>query len=501
MKRNRMKNRMAMLGRLMALCMLMGAAFMPYAPLSAQTSNPIVFSAVARDGDGFVRHNTTLNLDVRLVDRQSQAVVYNERHSLTTDAMGQVQIPLGEGTSKSGDFRTVDFSQGLDLVVYDGSELLTRSPLTQVPSAAYAEKADAAVTATNALSAETARVAETAQIAQSAETARVAETATSAQTAMSAKTAETAQVAQRAHVAEAVTGISFNDEGEPAANTIWSSAKVSRMIGGQTTQSGQTGLAKETAERKAEDASLKSGIDEMSTGLAKETAERKAEDGKLLDSIVKERNTRAAADALLKSDIDDLSTDLDSETTERKAEDERLSAGIDELESALADTAKVLWDTISELSAAIKSANADLSGRLDSMNHCMVNNAENGIYSAAIPLYSAEKPLEVGLFTEPLLKVLRQSNSSYLFTDLSQASALKKSYRCRVMTYNESGDAANPTEVYIPASTSDLSIYVDNVKIDENVTYYTYDALVFNVEYYYLGDGITPKMYVTLIRE
>ena len=490
-----MKNSMTMFGRLMAWSILTGQIFMPCAELSAQTTvptggNPIVFSAVARDANGFVRHSTALELDVRLVDRQSQMVLYSEKHNLSTDAMGQVQIPLGQGVRKSGDFRAVDFSQELDLVVYDGDEFLTRAPLSQVPSAAYAEKAEAAVTATNALSAETAKNAQHAATAENALVAQHAEMARTAENADHAQSAKSAEIAQTARVAESVAGVSFNDEGEASSGTIWSSEKVSRMIGSQTSQVGQTGLAKETAERKAEDALLKSGLDGLNTELATETAERKASDDELqagLDelgnALDKETADRTAADALLKSDLEDLSTNLDK------------------LEANLADTAKVLWDTISGLQAVIKTAKADLSGRLDSINHCMVNNAEKGIYTAAIPLFNAEKPLEVGLFTEPLLKVLRQSSNGALFTAIDQTRELKKSYRCRVMTYNENGNINTPTEVYIPASTDKLNIYVDNVRVEEDVTYYTYDALVFDVEYYYLGNGITPKMYVTLIRE
>ena len=69
------------------------------------------------------------------------------------------------------------------------------------------------------------------------------------------------------------------------------------------------------------------------------------------------------------------------------------------------------------------------------------------------------------------------------------------------MTHNTSGNAATPKEVYIPASTAELDVYVDNYRIDLPVTYYTYDALVFDVEFYYIGEDVTPKLYVTLIRE
>ena len=45
-------------------------------------NSPIVFSAVARDADGFVRTNETLYLDCRLVDRDTRNTFYIETHTL-----------------------------------------------------------------------------------------------------------------------------------------------------------------------------------------------------------------------------------------------------------------------------------------------------------------------------------------------------------------------------------------------------------------------------------
>lgn len=391
--------------------------------------NPIVFSAVARDRDGFVRHNEPLELDCRLLERNTQNAVYSETHRLTSDAMGQVQIPIGDGTATAGDFAEIDFSQPLDLAVYDGVTLLTRTPLTQVPAAAFAQQAETARTATNALNAQTAISAETAH------------------NALTAKTAINAQTALRAQSAQTLEGIAFNDEAEPDQATIWSSAKVARLIGGQTGLSGQTALAKERAERMAEDL-------------------------RLLDSITA-HNRR----------LNDLNDSTHA------------------LELRFNDSIVIVWDSIDALREALRQQLEELASELEDINYCLVNDAEHGIYTAAIPLYDQADPESVGLFTNPILKVLRQSGNGDLFADLNMVSFLKKSYRTRVMTHNTSGNAATPKEVYIPASTAELDVYVDNYRIDLPVTYYTYDALVFDVEFYYIGEDVTPKLYVTLIRE
>lgn len=406
-------------------------------------NNPIVFSAVARDRDGFVRHNETLDLDCRLFERNTQNAVYSETHRLTSDAMGQVQIPLGDGAATAGDFSEVDFSQPLDLAVYEGAALLTRAPLTQVPSAAFAQQAEAARTATNALSAQTAIEAETADIAKTAETARSAEVAETAKTADQAKNAQNAinaQTALRAQSAQAIEGITFNDEAAPDQATIWSSAKVASLIGGQGGQGGQTALAKERAERIAEDL-------------------------RIWDSIAALRDSTHA------------------------------------LELRFNDSLVIVWDSIDALREALRQQLEELETELGDINYCLVNDAEKGIYTAAIPLYDNAEPETVGLFTNPILKVLRQNGNCDLVADLNLVSFLNKSYRTRVMTYNMSGTAATPKEVYIPASTAGLEVYVDNYRIDTPVTYYTYDTLVFDVEFYYLGKDVTPKLYVTLIRE
>ena len=510
------KTRIFQLGALLIGTAICFGTMRPAVAVAADT-NPIVFSAVARDHDGFVKNDATLQLDCRLVDRETRNTVYSETHTLSADAMGQLQIPLGDGTPTFGNFQQVDFSQPLDLVVYDGDQLLTDAPLTQVPAAAFAQTADHAETANNALSAQT------------------------------------------------LNGIAFDDEAEPDQGTIWSSAKVSQMIGNQQqgVQSGQTAIAKERAERMAEDQRI---WDSLNVRANDQTAltERVEEHFNTLEERVHEQETdlntlkervdgheaeintvKEHVDGMddhmhemdddlstLKERVDghdseintvkehvdgmdnhmhemddDLSTlkervdghDAAIEALEDRTED--IDHHLHDLEASVNDSLEVVWDSIDALKDEIRQQKEDIEHQIGDLNFCLVNDAEKGLYHNAIPLYDFERPDSIGLFANPILKVLRQDANCDLFSALDRASLLKRSYRARVMTYNTGGNPTSPKEVYIPASTAGLDIYVDNYRMDVPVVYYTYDALVFDVEFYYLGDGTTPKLYVTLIRE
>lgn len=475
------KTRIFQLGALLLGTTICFGTMRPAVAVAADT-NPIVFSAVARDHDGFVKNDATLQLDCRLVDRETRNTIYSETHTLSADAMGQLQIPLGDGTPTFGNFQQVDFSQPLDLVVYDGDQLLTDAPLTQVPAAAFAQTADHAETANNALSAQT------------------------------------------------LNGIAFDDEAEPDQGTIWSSAKVSQMIGNQQqgVQSGQTAIAKERAERMAEDQRI---WDSLNVRANDQTAltERVEEHFNTLEERVHEQETdlntlkervdgHEAEINTVKGHVDDMDNhmhEMDDDLSTLKERVDGHDAAIEaledrtedidhhlhDLEASVNDSLEVVWDSIDALKDEIRQQKEDIEHQIGDLNFCLVNDAEKGLYHNAIPLYDFERPDSIGLFANPILKVLRQDANCDLFSALDRASLLKRSYRARVMTYNTGGNPTSPKEVYIPASTAGLDIYVDNYRMDVPVVYYTYDALVFDVEFYYLGDGTTPKLYVTLIRE
>lgn len=225
------------------LLLLSGSAVMAASGKTSipNAAPPVKYQAVLRDDRGYVRADETLNLTLDL--RQNGTTVYKETHSVTTDALGQVQLYLGEGTPLAGRYHdAMDWSRDTELKVSEGNNELATVPVTAVPQAIYAHRAEQAQSSTTAISAENATYAAT------------AETATTAQ-----------QLEDKL----------FNDERDPAANIYYSSEKITRMIQGQT---GQTALAKEIAERKAEDLRI---LD----SLLMETVRRMAEDQRIWDSL------------------------------------------------------------------------------------------------------------------------------------------------------------------------------------------------------------------------
>lgn len=403
-----------------------------------KTAPPVKYQAVLRDDRGYVRADETVTLTLDLL--QEGTSVYKESHTVTTDALGQVQVYLGGGTVLAGRYQDIDWSLSHNLKVSDGKTVLADMPVTAVPNALYATQAGTAATALAAVSAETALSA------------------------------------------QSLNGKVFDDEQEPDNHIYYSAAKVSRMIqssqGGQT-QPGQTALAKEIAERKAEDLRI---LD----SLLMETLRRMQEDQRiwdslanlknksdlamtgLLDSLVAERRKRIEGDAALQAGIDNLTAALEQEGLDRASEDLRI------------------WDSLGKVAAS-------------EQNVCEANDHRRGIYTAPIPLYDAAAPTENGLFIMPEMKILKQSASCDLFAGLDAADMLERSYKTRVMTYNATGNSTSPTSVFIPSGNGLVDVYVDNFLINTPVEYFTYDVLVFDVEYYYTpGKG---KLYVTLVRE
>ena len=100
----------------------------------------------------------------------------------------------------------------------------------------------------------------------------------------------------------------------------------------------------------------------------------------------------------------------------------------------------------------------------------------------------------------PEMKILKQSSSCDLFSNLTAVNRLQQSYKTRVMVYNATGNSSTPTSVMIPSGNDLVDVYVDNFQITSPEEYLTYDILVFDVEYYYIGAD-RGKMYVTLVRE
>lgn len=287
-----------------------------------------------------------------------------------------------------------------------------------------------------------------------------------------------------ATTAAGIQGLSFDDNSEPSSTNYYSSDKVQRLIQGQGGQTSQTALAKEIAERKSEDLrildSIKMEADRriladlaLLDSIAKVAAANKEDYGYLLDSIAKERASRILEDNRLWDSVRTLTTRIVQVDLERKAEDNRI------------------WDSITSIRQDLNDAE---------QNVCIASDPSRGIYTSAIPLYDVDNPDTIGLFTMPELKVLKQSGSCQLFSSLNLAGNLDRAYKTRIMTYNMTGSLMTPQTITIPAGESGIDVYVDNYLIDAPVEYKTYDILVFDVEYYHIGDG-EGKLYVTLVRE
>ena len=419
------------------------------------TMPPVKYQAVLRDERGYVRADETLTLTLEL--RQEGAAIYTERHTVTTDALGQIQVYLGDGTPVSGRYEGIDWSIASELKVSDGSTELAVIPVTAVPTALYAYKAHTAEEAATALSA---KEAETAAQATAAETAKQALTA------------------------QELEGKVFDDNLAPAGHIYYSANKMLRMFHEEiehfhpdSGSTDQTAILKEAIKRKEEDLRLWDS-------LMAETQRRLTEDRRLWDSLADLRQTETA----------DLRAVLDSLTAERKKRleaDVLLGKDIEALEALLSQESDTriqedrrLWDSISKV--------AQVAGK--EQNVCEANDQLRGIHTSPIPV---EK-----LFSMPEMKILKQSKSCDLFTGLTAVTQLKKSYKTRVMVSNATGNSTNPTSVRIPAGNSLVDVYVDNFRISSPAEYLTRDVLVFEVEYYVpTAAGKKGKIYVTLVRE
>lgn len=456
---------------------------------------PVKYQAVLRDERGYVRADETLPLTLELV--QEGAVIYKERHSVTTDALGQIHVYLGNGTPMNGRYDTIDWSRTATLRVLDGNTELAVIPVTAVPTALYAYKAH---------------------------TAEEAATALAAKEAERAAQATAAETAQQAFSAQELEGKVFDDSQAPANHIYYSSTKMLRMFHEEIEHfhpdSGSldhTMIIKEALKRKEEDMRL---LD----SLMAESKRRMAEDKRIWDSLADLRKTETAAlrlvwdsltaerkkrlevDALLGKDIEALESLISLESDRRIQEERRLLDSLADLRKTEKTNLRALLDSL----AIERQKRISADGLLDQedlrlwdsigkvagkeQNVCEANDQLRGIYTVPIPVEN--------LFSMPELKILKQTKSCDLFTGLAAVTQLKKSYKTRIMVSNATGNSTNPTSVRIPAGNSLVDVYVDNFRISSPAEYLTRDVLVFEVEYYLPATaGGKGKMYVTLVRE
>ncbi len=117
---------------------------------SAQSPDKMSYQAVLRDANGEILKNQDVSIQFSVLQTSiSGTSVYQEDHKLTTNSNGLVSVHIGTGTVSSGDFSTIDWSEGpyflqSEIDPNGGTNYVIRSTseLVSVPYALYANKAE-----------------------------------------------------------------------------------------------------------------------------------------------------------------------------------------------------------------------------------------------------------------------------------------------------------------------------------------------------------------------
>lgn len=112
----------------------------------SQTPDGINYQAVIRNSSGFLVTNTLVNIRLNLIqDSINGAVLYSEKHIVTTNSNGYVNLILGHGTVLLGSFSTINWANGpyfvetaVDLNNSGTFVFLGNQQLMSVPYALYA---------------------------------------------------------------------------------------------------------------------------------------------------------------------------------------------------------------------------------------------------------------------------------------------------------------------------------------------------------------------------
>jgi hypothetical protein len=117
---------------------------------SAQAPDKMSYQAVIRDANGEILKNQDISIQFSVLQTSiSGTSVYQEDHKLTTNSNGLVSVYMGTGTLSSGDFSTIDWSEGpyflqTEIDPEGGTNYVISSTteLVSVPYALYANKAE-----------------------------------------------------------------------------------------------------------------------------------------------------------------------------------------------------------------------------------------------------------------------------------------------------------------------------------------------------------------------
>jgi uncharacterized protein (TIGR02145 family) len=118
--------------------------------LLAQSPQGIPYQAVIRNADGSVMANSAVSLTFMIHDGTADGVVvYQESHSLTSNAQGLVSCVVGNGVVSEGNFAQINWGSGAKFLhVMMGSTDLGTQQMLSVPYALYADRVGVRVSAT-----------------------------------------------------------------------------------------------------------------------------------------------------------------------------------------------------------------------------------------------------------------------------------------------------------------------------------------------------------------
>lgn len=127
------------------LCMWLMATCL----VQAQMPQAISYQAVARDAQGKVVAGKSVGIQVEILKGSpSGTVVFSETHKPTSSKTGTVNLLIGQGTSKTGTFSSIDWGTGtyylqlsMDLNGGSNYEKVSTIQMLPVPYALYAAKA------------------------------------------------------------------------------------------------------------------------------------------------------------------------------------------------------------------------------------------------------------------------------------------------------------------------------------------------------------------------
>ena len=118
--------------------------------LLAQSPQGIPYQAVMRNADGTVMASSAVSLTFMIHDGTANGtVVYQESHSLTSNAQGLVSCVVGNGVVSEGNFSSINWGNGAKFLhVMMGSVDLGTQQMLSVPYALYAGGTHVSVSAT-----------------------------------------------------------------------------------------------------------------------------------------------------------------------------------------------------------------------------------------------------------------------------------------------------------------------------------------------------------------